>query len=150
MSGKTRYEPDIYWQLHSQGSGASFEGTYSYIKGSVKAIGHEFPTDIELNRIAGELSKLQKPFGYQLTAAITRSGREVHKYCMDVEAYNKNGDVVMDGSAGSDILDLMRDFADWIFDGINQEYEYRMSDECVDDAMQANEYTFTVDGKRED
>jgi uncharacterized protein YutE (UPF0331/DUF86 family) len=32
---------------------------------------------------------------------------------------------------------------------LDKEYEYLLSNECVDDAILANEYTFTINGKRE-
>ena len=41
----------------------------------------------------------------------------------------------------------MRDFAQWIYDGLEAEYEYRQSDEVIDEAMIANEYEFTEDGE---
>jgi hypothetical protein len=47
-----------------------------------------------------------------------------------------------------ELLKLMRDFADWIFHGLREEYEYQMSDESVDETLEANEYEFTADGKR--
>lgn len=31
---------------------------------------------------------------------------------------------------------------------LQHEYEYQLSDECIDESMTANEYTFTEDGKR--
>jgi len=31
---------------------------------------------------------------------------------------------------------------------LQMEYEYLLSDECVDESIKANEYTFTIDGKR--
>lgn len=151
MSGKTRSEPNVWWGLHTQGSGASFDGTYSYVKGSVKAVKKEFPQDTELHRIATELSKLQKQFGYKLTAKVSTSGREVHEYSISVEAYNHTGDELPFGEyTPVTLLDLMRSFARWIYKRIDADWTYRMSDENVDDSIEANEYTFTVNGKRED
>lgn len=151
-SGKTRYEPNIWWSLHVQGSGACFAGEYSYAKGSTKAIRSEFPTDVELNRIAKELASLQKKYNYGLTATISTSGREVHKYSMSIDVTSTTTKRSFD-EASKDcdaLLELMRDFADWIYKGINEEYDYRMTDENVDDTIRANDYTFMENGKRED
>ena len=45
-----------------------------------------------------------------------------------------------------DIRQALRNFADWIYDQLEKEYEYRMADEQVDDAILANEYEFTEAG----
>ncbi len=148
MGGKTRYESCIWWQLDGQGSGASFEATYSYVKGSAKAIAKEFPTNVELNRIARELTDLQKQYAYGITATIETSGREVHKYAMTVDVNGRNGSALPENDADA-FRELMRDFADWIWAGINDEYNYRMSDRNVDETIMADEYTFTEDGSRE-
>lgn len=144
MGGGQRSEPNIWWQLHVQGSGASFEGTYSYAKGCLKAVMNEWPTDTALHQIARDLVTLQKKYRYQARCTITSDSRSVHKYSMDVEA---------DGLADDDataLLETMRDFADWIYKRIEAEYDYRMTDENVDDAIRTNGYTFTADGRRDD
>lgn len=145
--GGTRYESDIrYSGFHVQGSGASFTGTYEYAKGCSKAIRAEFGTDEKLWAIADGLTELQKHHGYKLTARIENSSR----ICgMSIEI-GINSLAEIEDSEFQDIektiLDLMEDFADWIYRELEEEYEYRMSDENVDDAMDANEYEFTEDG----
>src|SRR3954466_15035963 len=53
MNGGTRYEPAIYWSgFWTQGSGACFEGTYTYKKGSAKAVRDYAPKDEALHAIA--------------------------------------------------------------------------------------------------
>jgi len=149
MGGSKRSELNIWWQLHVQGSGVSFSGRYEYQKGCSEKMRQYAPQDKELQRIASELQKIQKKYGYKLTAKISASGREVHKYAMDLEAFRDNGDYA-DIQDASDLLVLMRDFADWIYNMLQQEYEYRMSDENVDESIRANEYTFRENGKRSD
>jgi hypothetical protein len=143
MGGGIRVEPDIYWQLGDQGSGASFRGYYQYVKGSVKKITAEFPQDTKLHQIAAGLADLQKQYRYGLTANIETSGRDVHKYAMCIAAETTESD-------SGTLLTLVRDFADWIYKYITDEWEYRMSDENVEDAITANEYTFRANGKRSD
>lgn len=141
MSGKTRQEPGVWWTLHVQGAGASFDGTYSYAKGSSKAIRAEFGTDAALHAIADGLTEIQKKHGYQLTARIHSNSNYGHS--LDVEIDRAN-------DAEETMRELFRDFARWIYKYIDAEYDYRMENENVDDAMRANEYTFLVNGKRED
>lgn len=52
------------------------------------------------------------------------------------------------GDADHELRQLMRDFADWMYRQLEAEYEYRMSDEQVDDTITANEYEFTESGER--
>jgi hypothetical protein len=149
MSGKSRIEPDISWQLHVQGSGASFSGFYSYARGCAKNIHAEFPQDTELHAIADGLTAIQKKHGYRLHAEISTNGRDVHKYAMAATATIDTVDQRdADEETTEVVLDLMRDFADWIYRYISDEYDYLMTDEHVDDAIRANEYEFTVNGKR--
>ena len=41
-----------------------------------------------------------------------------------------------------------RNFADWIYKTLQKDYEWNQSNECVDENILANEYTFTNTGKR--
>jgi hypothetical protein len=152
VSGKTRYESDIrYSGFSSQGDGASFVGSYEYAKGSTKAVRKEFPEDADLHAIADALAAIQRKHGYLLTADISQSGSYVHKYTMDVEVSKRSNMATLeseDTHMHDAILESMRDFAQWIYDGLRDEYEYCQSDEAVDEGIRANEYEFTEDGKR--
>lgn len=154
-SGGARYESDIkYSGFYSQGDGASFTGAYEYAKGSLTAITKEFPTETTLHRIARDLVDLQRKHGYRLTANITQEGRYVHARTMGCEitapAWLVDGSAEAYNAAQEPLLRLFRDFADWIYKGLEEEYEYQRSDEAVDDNMIANDYTFTVSGDRSD
>lgn len=150
--GGKRSDPNImYSGFSSQGDGASFTGTYHYLKGSSKAIRQEFGTDNKLWAIADGLTALQRKHGYKLAGRITQSGHYVHKHTMHLDPYraDKNGfeiDSEVDAEVGDELLELMRDFAQWIYDGLESSYDWRMSDESVDDSITANEYRFTVNG----
>lgn len=39
---------------------------------------------------------------------------------------------------------------DWIYRQLEKEYEYQNSDECIDENLMGNSYTFREDGTRED
>lgn len=159
--GGTRIEPDIrYSGFWSQGDGASFVGSYSYKKGCAKAVRAEFGTDEKLWRIANGLTALQKRHGYKLECKITQDGRYYHQYTMDIEitapqyvvngetSYHEVGGRLIRPEPENTLLELMRDFAGWIYKGLNDEYDYRMSDEQADESIIANEYEFTENGER--
>jgi len=155
MSGKSRYDSDIRWSgFSSQGDGLSFVGSYAYREGGVEAVKAEFGTDEELWRIAAGLVALQEKYGHKLEARITQSGHYLHKYTMSLESSldldSEAGEVEVPEDDDKALLDLMRDFADWIYKGLRAEYDYRLSDENVDESIRANEYTFRENGKRSD
>lgn len=152
MNGKTRSEPCIYWSgFSSQGDGARFEGRYSYAKGSPRLIREHAPQDTELHRIADALAKLQARHFYSLAARCKQgagSNFYSHSGTMAVECWDARDEYRSIGDADNELRQLMRDFADWMYRQLEAEYEYRMSDEQVDDAITANEYEFTESGER--
>ena len=56
--------------------------------------------------------------------------------------------VEITGDAEAMITDALRDLANWLYRELEQEYEYLISDEAVDETMVANGYTFTEEGRR--
>jgi hypothetical protein len=149
MNGKTREKPKVWYSgFCSQGDGASFEGWYSYKKGSKKAIRDYAPQDTELHRITDALQAIQKRNFYSLAASISQSGFYYHSHTMSVEVED-NRDRWRDVSSDDhdDITELMRDFADWIYKQLESEYEWRMSDECIGENILANECEFTESGE---
>lgn len=154
-------EPCIYFSgFSSQGDGACFEGTYRYKKGAVAAIkketgfGHKRPDgtvgtgDKELIRIATELQAIQRKHFYKLRAACTRNGHYYHSGCMSVDVEDSENRYRDLGDAEGEIRQLMRDFADWIYGRLNDEYDYQTSDEAVEESILANEYEFYQSGER--
>lgn len=147
MGGGTRQEPVIYWQgFSSQGDGACFEGRYSYAKHMRKAIREYVPQDYTLHQIADSLFEVQQKNFYCLSARTKHCGHYYHSGCMSIEVF-RNG-IYAPHDVGEAVSVLLRQFADWIYSRIEKEYEYRMSDENVDDAIRANEYEFLSDGSR--
>ena len=149
MGGGHRYEPSIYFSgFWSQGDGACFEGTYRYAKGATKKIREYAPQDKELHRIADELQAVQRKHFYHLIASMNHTGHYCHSGCMSVEVEH-NEDRYRDISdAEDDIRQLMRDFADWIYECLSDEYDYQTSDSAVEETIRANEYEFDEDGER--
>jgi hypothetical protein len=147
MNGKTRSESDIrYSGFSSQGDGASFVGTYEYRQDAPQAVRAEFPEDTVLHRIADELEALQAAHdGDTISARVSQSGTYVHKFTMRAEIFV--GEDNAEDELAESILGTMRDFAQWIYDYLFDEWEYQLSDEAVDESITANEYEFLSTGK---
>jgi hypothetical protein len=147
-----RSEPDIRWSgFSSQGDGASFVGSYSHSPNSPARIRYEFPTDTALHAIADGLDAIQNGFrlltGHRINAKITQDDyQNVHKYTMGCTVEDaETGDELEDVELEEKILDLMRDFADWIYKGLEAEYDYRLSDENIDERIGCGEYQFDAE-----
>ena len=144
-----RYDPTVYWSgFWSQGDGACFEGAYKYKAGSVKAV-KEYCGDKEIHRIVETLAEVQRKFFYHLTANCKHRGHYYHSGCMEVEVDDYEGrdfDRSVWAEAEDEVTQLLRDFADWIYKRLEDEYEYQTSEEAVAESMEANEYEFYEDG----
>lgn len=142
MNGKTRQDPSIWWSgFYSQGDGLSFDGTYRYARGAVKAMKAE-TNDAELIRIAQELQAVQRKHFYRLEAGIKSDGHNWTK--VSVEDREDNWRDIRD--AESEITELMRDFASWMYRSLKDEYEYQTSEEAIVEMCKANEWEFDKNG----
>lgn len=149
VGGGQGSKPNIYYSgFWSQGDGASFDGSYSYKKGAAKAIAKETnSTETKLMGIAERLQEVQKRNFYQLTARTKVSGHYSHSSCMAVDV-ERSDEKEMTSDAEDIITECLRDFADWIYNQLEKEYDYTMSDENVDERIRINEYEFYEDGGR--
>ena len=158
MSGKTRQEPNISFSgFCSQDDGACFEGSYSCAPNAIKDIANYAPQDTVLAGIAERLNAVQVlarlKWGETLSASVTTSGRYSHSGTMNVTVNDLDDSVVDPTAAGEDafidmeetITRCMRDFADWIYGQLENQYDWLMSDECVDQYL--IEEKFDEDGK---
>lgn len=147
--GTTLWSPSVYWSgFYSQGDGASFKGTYKYRKGSVAAVKAYAPNDTELHRIAKALVNAQRHAFYQLSADIRQSGNYCHEMSMEIQVYKpKNEYCPVPVGVEKGIIEALRDFARWIYKRLEQDYEYQLTDEQIDDALVANGYEFDEEGK---
>jgi len=149
MNGNHRYDPAIFFSgFCSQGDGACFEGTYAYAKGSAKKIREYAPLDKYLHGIADALQEIQRKHFYRLRASMSHRGPYCHSGCMSVDVEDCTDQYRDLGDSEQEIRDVMREFADWIFTCLSDEYYYITSDECVDENIEANEYEFFQDGER--
>ena len=150
MGGGTRKKPCIWFSgFWSQGDGACFEGRYGHAKGARRKIRDYAPKDGELHRIADALQAIQRRNFYQLHAAIAHRDRYYHEYTMAI-AVERDSPIYQDMTADAEeaVTEALRDLARWLYRQLEREYEYLTSDAVVDEAILANEYTFTAVGRR--
>ena len=136
----------------SQGDGASFTGSYSFKVGCSDAVRAEFPKDNTLHAIADSLTALHVRLrlidGGKLEGKITQNDhRYSHSHTMDATAYDANGDE-REIPVSDEFRDIMRDFADWIYTSLEEQYDADTSDEYVSEIIGLNGYEFTEDGER--
>ena len=145
LTRKGKRTPAIWFNgFYHQGSGSSFEGSYAYAKGAVKAIKEYAPKDEALHRIARDLQDVQRKNFYGLRASITASNRET-SICVNVEnVQHIYGDASEEAEEA--ITEAMNDFNHWVFERLEREYEYLMSDEAIAESIEANEARFEEDG----
>lgn len=150
FGGGTRPENCIYFSgFSSQGDGACFEGYWRHSKRVRAAIRDYAPRDAELHRIADTLEAIQWRNFYALHATIRHRGRYYHEYCMEISVERDSlGYQDPTPSAEEDVTEALRDLARWLYRSLKKEFDYLNSDEAVDEAIIANDYSFTADGQR--
>ena len=148
--GGTRAEPCIYFSgFWSQGDGACFEGHYAYQKDAARKIRAHAPQDTELHAIADALQAAQRRNFYQLRAHISHRGRYCHEYSMEISVERDSPSAQdMTPDAEGAVTEALRDLARWLYRQLEREYQYQTSDAVVDQAITANDYTFTETGRR--
>ena len=142
---------NIYFSgFSSQGDGACFEGSYEYVKGSVKAIRDETgDSDKDLTAIAKGLQAEQRRNFYGLSASVKQRGHYNHEFCteIDVQDNRDNAPWQISDEVEEAIKDLLRDFMRWIYRSLSREWDYMNSDEQITEMIEANEYEFLENGR---
>ncbi len=149
-SGGTRHRSNIWYRgFHSQQDGACYEGCYSHARGAAKALRAHAPKDTELHGIVDALQDAQRRNFWQLHATVRQTGRHPHASSLqiDVERDSPTWQPIADGAEDT-VIEALRDLAHWLYRQLRDSYEAQTSDCAVDEAIEANEWTFTKDGKR--
>lgn len=81
-----------------------------------------------------------------VTYEVKQSGRYVHEFTLDVTATKDGKEVDVPDEAMEDIRKACKETELAGYDSI----DYENSDEYIDETMEANEYTFTLEGERMD
>lgn len=141
--------PGIFFSgFCSQGDGACFEGTYAYRAGWRKALMAELGDGEDrraLLSIGHALQQAQAPFFYKLKAWTKQDGHYMHSGCMSVMVEHDEDSLRYLADAEHEVTSALREFADWIYTALERDYDYRRSDETVDQALADLE--FTEDGR---
>jgi len=162
MGGETKYEPAVYFSgFWSQGDGACVEGTWRASDVKVDELKEYAPQDEELRRIVDGLAEIAKeyPDGY---FTVKHSGHYTHSGCthfnielpceaFDEAEYDSPEHTRLDEKISNDeeaLKELARDFMNWIYKQLKEEWDYQNSDEQVEESIRANEYEFLEDGTR--
>ena len=114
-------------------------------RGALKAVKYHAGQDQELHRIVKALQDIQRKNFYQLTARCKHSGHYYHSGCMSVDV-ERSDDKELTADAEETVNECLRDFADWIYKQLENEYDYRTGEESCREAIEANDYEFTEKG----
>ncbi len=149
-SQRQYHEPCVWFTgFWNQGDGACFEATWRYARGGSLAIRAHAPQDRVLHDIADRLQDVQRRNIYQLTGDIAHQGRYCHAHAMviTVERDSSIGQPPTE-DAETAVAGAMRDLARWLYTQLEAEHEHITSESEIAAAIIANEYTFTVSGRR--
>jgi hypothetical protein len=147
MDKSVSYESSIYYfGFGAQGDGACFTGKYEYKKGALKAVKEHAPQDKELYRIVLGLQELQRKNFYRVVCTMTPRGRYYHSGCMNVDCENYFDSYIPVVEEDS-FVELMRDFANWIYNRLEDEYHYENLDTTISEVIEMNDYRFTIEGE---
>lgn len=135
-----------YSGFGSQGDGASFTGKYDFRPNSCDDIFRYAPNDGELQEIARALELAQSLCDNKLQADIIRCGhRYYHENTVIFNIFRRDDDSVPDNVEDL-IKESMRSFMKWIYNNIESQYDYIMSDKQVDEDLTENCYYFYKNG----
>jgi hypothetical protein len=137
-----------YSGFWSQGDGASFDGWYYYKKGAAQAIREHAPQDKDLLKIASALQAIQRRHFYSIGANVTRSGYYVHENTMRADVFDTRTDWNVSNDIAEEVLDVLRDFARWIYRSLETEYEFQTKDETIIEELEQLNYEFDEDGNQ--
>ena len=153
---------NIYFSgFWSQGDGACFEGTWRASDVKADKLDEYAPQDKELHRIVDGLVEIAKEYP-ESSFSVKHTGHYSHSHStsFDVSLNDPKEDELEYDSpewkaaqekwaeSEETLTQLARDYMDWIYKSLEQEWDYQNSNEQVDEAIRANEYEFLEDGTR--
>lgn len=154
-----RNEPEINFSgFYCQGSGSSFAGTWSADKIQGDKLREECPTETELHRILSELESIAKEDPGMSATINTGGDNWINiEVCDGEEASERLNELEYESGEyknlsktyrerEDDLIQTLRDFNHWIYQGLQKEYEWLNADEQVEESIRANKYEFTEDG----
>lgn len=149
---------NIYFSgFWSQGDGACFEGRWSAanVKAELVADGWgECEATTQIKRIAAEFAEFAKAWP-ESSFTVKQRGRYSHENCTDFSVSLGEDEDNGEGKSTSEewieaedqIIETAKSYMRWIYRQLEAAYEDYHADEQVENAIIANEYEFTADGK---
>lgn len=142
--GSHRYEPTIYYSgFWSQGDGACCEGDWfarNFKGADLKA---EYPKDEALHSIADEFAAVVAKYP-DACFTVKHRGHYSHSGCTEFDfdySGNDSEEFHERNGAADDLKQAARNFMDWIYQRLEEEYEYQCGEE------QAREYLTDCEGE---
>ena len=130
---------DVFWSGFSyQGDGACITGTWRAADVQAAKLREFAPKDKALAKIRKAMRAFARAHRGNTAQIITIDRHYCHEYSVSIEADQ-------DTEA---LKEIARDFMRWIYRQLEDAYNWENADEQVDENIRANEYTFTVEGKR--
>ncbi len=137
-------KPIFYWSgFSSQGDGACVVGQWYASDYNGKEL--EQYQDKKLQNIKAGFADFVKRFPHSSFTSTSRDNYASVRVCLGQD--DEECDLV-DDDAEEEMKELVRDFGNYVYRALEAEYEYVNADEQVDENIRANEYDFTIDGKR--
>jgi len=159
MDGKPGNGKPCIWfsGFSSQGDGACFEGQW-------------YASDVEVGKTAGgwgassattEIKRIASVFEEiaekhpEASFSVVHRGHYSHENCTEFSVdfgEIQEGEISPEtdsalASAEDDLIENAKDFMRWIYRQLNNEYDYRMSDEAIEESIEANEWEFFENGQ---
>lgn len=113
-----------------------FDAHYRYVRGASAAVKAEFPRMTDLHKVARDLQALQRRHFYSLSCDVTEDWGTNRYQCF---RFGEDYDC-------DDLGDILDDFAHWARILLRDEYEWLISDEAIQEAIEANGYEFDESG----
>ena len=149
--------PMVYFSgFSSQGDGACFEGQWyaSDVEVGKTAGGWGVSSaTTEIKRIASVFEEIAEKYP-EASFSVVRRGHYSHEMCTVFECslgddyeYDHEADEAEFDAVKDDLIENARDYMRWIYRQLNDEYDYRMSDEAIHGYIEANEWEFFENGQ---
>jgi hypothetical protein len=149
IGGKTQQEPSIYFSgFSSQGDGACFLGTWrvSDMK-TLHALKDDYCTDTTLHQIHRDLRAYAKRYPHAICTSTRSHSHYSHERSTNLEAI-LGEDIDYTEATHKPLEECLVDFMQWMYQRLEETYNYLNSNESVDETIRANEYEFNEDGSR--
>lgn len=155
----SRANAAIYWTLHVQGAGAWINGTWDAATADTKKLREEAPDTCEsnhaLHQIADMVDNLRATYlddGLHPALWFQFTGDDRDHGHVGPYGINSRDEIPMSDEEEDEVQGAMQTLLDaansWVYGQLVAEDEWQNSDECIDENIKANEYTFDEHGNR--